>query len=782
MAPCLRLHPRTALLAALALGACSKPPEDRAAPGFYERLALVPDAGHPPHSETTEVARFDVGEGSDEWEVRAPDHQEVAISVVPDEPKHPALRLGGEGRKSVQIAGDFDPAKFNQVALSLVLRRGKEDVQVRLWREGKIVLNSATQRFEGDGGASIVLFDLMQTQRTDEHFDGISIEFLGLMEPVHLISVSLLHRPVESWLPSVEGGSELVVIGAEGRRAVCLSTERPLECELTPPPGSKLSIAFGSPEDVRRPKDRPRLSVTLTPSSGGEAIERTFPLEDSIDRPSRWYEASFRLDAFEGQPVKARFELDVGHPEVAVCALAEPILARPGPDPPTVVLVISDTHRSDHLGASGSKVGVATPFLDSLAARGVFFENCISPTNITNPSHVSLMTALHPRDTGVVNNISPLSASASTLAERFREAGFATYASVSTTHLGDHQSGLGQGFDRMAIPFDPAQRDSQRDSTETIAVLDPWIDQAAGYPLFVWLHVFDAHSPYDPPARFARLYYDPNKDPYDPELPLLPENERPRWDENVKDSEYVVALYGAEVTYLDEQLGAFLARPRFQDAILAVTADHGESLGAHGVYYEHRELYPDTLSIPLIFAWPGAPAGTRVGRPVSHMDVGRTLLDLAGLAGTEFPGNNLVDVAGEAPEQARFVLSAHASSAGIFLGDWFLVLHLRPHRGDLNREPWQPHQVELYDLASDPTCTANLVDERHEIVVRLRKALVEWLLAAEPQGLNMTSGVHDKAALDQLAALGYSTAVRDTTANEWFERGCECEWCQLYGE
>src|SRR5690606_14477718 len=121
-------------------------------------------------------------------------------------------------------------------------------------------------------------------------------------------------------------------------------------------------------------------------------------------------------------------------------------------------------------------------------------------------------------------------------------------------------------------------------------------------PLFVWLHLFDAHSPYRPPEAFAARYYPAGRDPFDPSLPPpdLPDGVL-GWDlEGLRDPAWPAAAYKGEVSYLDMQLGRLLHHPRAGAGIVAVTADHGESLGHHGIYYAHSMLYTDSLHVPLV--------------------------------------------------------------------------------------------------------------------------------------------------------------------------------------
>ncbi|MCB9899015.1 MAG: sulfatase [Planctomycetes bacterium] len=450
-------------------------------------------------------------------------------------------------------------------------------------------------------------------------------------------------------------------------------------------------------------------------------------------------------------PRALRLELDA--PPGGGCALAEAAfvpaaLARDAraQAPRRVLLVTSDTHRGDHLGASGSGVPVRTPNLDALAARGTLFLDCWVSANFTNPSHAALMTGTSPQATGITSNDRALDDAAPTLAERFAAAGFRTFAALSAHHLGDAVSGLGQGFDRVAWPDA-----SQRPSGETLDALLPWLDEADDdpRPLFVWLHVFDAHLPYVPLPEFERLGYDGPADPFDPSRPPLPFDDRlPAGLHGLRDVEFARAEYRGCVASLDHELRRVFGRPALDDALVAVVGDHGESLGAHDIWFNHAGLYPDTLHVPLILAGPGVPAGRVESRPVRQVDLGRTLLDLAGLPDASFPGRSLVAPAAD-DDGTRFALASHATSASITRGRHHLVLQLVDHH-----QRWHAHDVELYDLVDDPDCTRDVTDAQLDVARELRARLIAWLDAA---GCARWAGrVDDDAALhEQLAALGY---------------------------
>jgi arylsulfatase A-like enzyme len=491
------------------------------------------------------------------------------------------------------------------------------------------------------------------------------------------------------------------------------------------------------------------------------------------------------LDRLKDGEVEIALYLDVGKGQDAICAVSEVGLLSDGERfLPSVLLITSDTHRGDHLGAMDLGVEVKTPTLDALAQRGVLFTNCFSPTNSTNPSHASLLTGIHPRDTGILNNNTRLAATAQTLPERFRDAGYRTWAVVSARHLLDDMSGLGQGFDRMEAPKREA-----RGAEETLEVLDGWLEAAGDEPAFVWLHLFDVHSPYQPPGRFDRMYYPPGKDPYDPSLPDhgVRAEILQREHKGVRDLEFSRAQYRGEVSYLDEQLREVLDRRRFREGVVAFLADHGESLGEHGIWFGHAGLYPGTIHIPLILSWPGAPAGARVDAPAIHMDLGRTLLDLAGLERESFPGRDLRELAGEASSEAvrkavsqpRFALG-HAREASITVGSHHMILQMRGFHGIVLEKPRRAHEVELYDLARDPGCDHNLVDEQPERARRMRALLVQWLQEAQPLGL-IADKSNDPELLRGLAQLGYAMDDGGTgpaRASLWQED--DCDWCRRF--
>ena len=578
--------------------------------------------------------------------------------------------------------------------------------------------------------------------------DALVLHFGSTPRQVRLARVELLEVPDAARVPGPDEPARLVESGGEARRAVGLVAGTPRTLSFEAPDQGVLRLGYALPEGAR-PAGALHLELALTAGESAPTVTM-HDLVRPVPGAPAWRNLELPLRVEAGTPVTVAVHLMGAPAGAAACLLAEPVVAPAAPPPrPSVLLVTTDTHRGDHLGAARSPVSVRTPVLDALAERGVLYEDCFAPANYTNPSHIALMTGLHPRDVGILTNKQPVTDAAATLAERFAAAGYRTWAAVSAHHLGPHVSGLGQGFDRMTWPTLP-----ERPSPETLAVVDRWLREPDPRPVFLWMHTFDAHRPYDPPEGAVDAYYTPGQAP-DPGWPQPgPDEALPPEMAGVPDADYPRAQYRALVTFLDEQLGRVVDHPRFADGVVAVVGDHGESLGEHGIWFEHAELYPDTLHVPLVLAWPDAPAGARVDTPVSPLDLGRTLLDLAGLEGADFPGRRLAGAAGDADDGAgraapRFALSSHGSSASVTADGLHLVLHLRP-----GHAVYEHHQVELYDLRADPGCLDDLVDTRAEDARRLRQLLVGWLADAPAEGLR-GGAVVDPSVLADFEALGY---------------------------
>lgn len=417
--------------------------------------------------------------------------------------------------------------------------------------------------------------------------------------------------------------------------------------------------------------------------------------------------------------------------------------ARPAPraDAPNVVLVSIDTVRADRVGAYGAR-DAATATLDAIAAGGVRFEKAIAPAPLTLPSHATLLTGLYPPRHGVRHNgIFRLGGERTTLAERFRDAGYATGAAVGAVVL-EAGFGLAQGFDHYDDDFG-AERASATGYPERRA--DEVTDAALGWlagvdrPFFLFVHYYDPHAEYDPPAPYAERF-----------------RGRP---------------YEGEIAYVDAAVGRLLealrADGRLERTIVAVTSDHGESLGEHGERTHSYTLYDATLAVPLVLRGPGVPHGRSVPGVVSLADVAPTLLALAGVEALpdtdgvdlrpRFTGSDAEAIGGGGPAapaasgaDPAAEGAAYAESLATQLDHGWAPLHaLRTPRHHYVRAP----RAELYDVSADPRERTNLLAEGPRSEARAADAAIEALLA---RGELLRAAPVDGRTLTQLRALGYA--------------------------
>jgi choline-sulfatase len=371
-----------------------------------------------------------------------------------------------------------------------------------------------------------------------------------------------------------------------------------------------------------------------------------------------------------------------------------------------VILISIDTLRADRLPIYGYRSG-STPQLEQFSRDAIVFDELYSHTPLTLPSHTSLLTGQLPTRHGVRDNVGyTVGPDTATLATRFKAAGYATGAAVSSYVL-RHQTGIARGFDFFDDAIEIAGTgeslsDSQRDGRISVDALAGWIDRQSSAKLFALLHLYEPHTPYTPPAAYQR------SDPYD-----------------------------GEIAYADELVGRLFARLNARGlldrAIVAVVSDHGEGLGDHGETEHGIFLYREALHVPGILRLPGGAAGgRRVAGTVGLIDLAATLLDVAGLDAAGLDGRTVKPDIAAARTLERDVYS-EAMYPRLHFG-WSDLTAVT--RGKLRyiRAP----RPELYDLSSDPGERQNLAATRTSTA----GALAAWLAqttagarVAEPQAV-----------------------------------------------
>jgi len=396
---------------------------------------------------------------------------------------------------------------------------------------------------------------------------------------------------------------------------------------------------------------------------------------------------------------------------------------------PNVLLVTLDTVRADHLGCYGA-ARAATPTLDALAASGVRFATAVAHAPLTAPSHASILTSRTPLGHGVRDNGAyVLPEGVRTVAEEFRHAGYKTAAFVSGFPL-TRRFGLDRGFEtyddhlpRGSDPRRTAYVERSVDRTTDAALR--WLDNAGSAPFFLWVHYFDAHAPYEPPAEFVARAGSP---------------------------------YGGEIAFVDSQMARLLARLESAAGrgrtLVLVTADHGESLGEHGEDTHGIFLYDATLRVPFLLAGPDVPAG-RVATAVARgIDVAPTLLDYAGLAMPVMEGRSLRPAAsgGRLEDAPTYSESLHPQ----LQYGWAPLHSLRTERYKMIEAP----RPELYDLQADAAETADRAAADPSRLEGLRRELQKMMATNTP----VAARAIDAETAARLDALGYIGTGGGTTA------------------
>jgi arylsulfatase A-like enzyme len=461
-----------------------------------------------------------------------------------------------------------------------------------------------------------------------------------------------------------------------------------------------------------------------------------------------------------------------------------------GPDAPQrrhVLLLTIDTLRPDYLSHRGYDLA-SSPFLDALCARGLVFTDAVAPIARTTQALASLFTGVPPQAHGVRRLFDTLPAGLPTLAEIARARGYATVAVVSNLIL-QRERGLDRGFDVYDVA--PAQRAAQATTDAALArllAIDP--DEA----VFLWVHYIDPHVPYYPPADLARAFDPGYQGPYALHFGEAPDGVggraypadlgKPRAIFRNPLSERVNAhvrrLYAAEIRATDaavERLVGGLERRFGRDWTIVFTADHGESLGEGGYYWEHGDFVSAAeLRVPLALVLPADDPLHRVGRVdgwVSLLDLFPTLVELLGAAPPHPPGlgdgRSLVPaLAGRALEPRPVFAESDTS---------FFPAEVRGRRFDFNlsgrlravldgrfKLVWTPGGEPawtLYDVTADPGETRDLYSAGHPEARRLAALLDAWLRRA-PEAPNLSDtgdlgrpGGPDADGAQRLRALGY---------------------------
>ncbi len=407
---------------------------------------------------------------------------------------------------------------------------------------------------------------------------------------------------------------------------------------------------------------------------------------------------------------------------------------------PNIILITLDTTRADRMGFMGSRRGL-TPNLDKLARDSAVFTRAYSQAPFTPSSHATILSGTYPQYHQVFAFSMLLAKTVPYLPDILGANGYRTGAFVGSMALDPKFSvpGFERGFDTYYAGFQPGPDEAGEERYHTVEFRAGevvkhavgWLGKRPPGPFFIWVHMFDPHDPYDPPEPYK--------------------------------TRYAKALYDGEIAYMDSALGNLFrelkANGLYDGALIAVTADHGESLGAHGEDQHGILLYDETIHVPLVIKLPhGQAAGKRVENTVELADIMPTVLGSLGIAVPDkVQGQSLLGFLEPGTPKGEAAASAWQDRAAYSEADyghlafgWSAMQSLRTGKYLYVEAP----RRELYDQGNDPRAEHNLAQASPAVADTLSAKLKDFLQkttnnAERPKTIISAEQAHE------LTALGY---------------------------
>ncbi len=405
---------------------------------------------------------------------------------------------------------------------------------------------------------------------------------------------------------------------------------------------------------------------------------------------------------------------------------------------PNVILLVMDTQRADHLSLYGYS-RPTSPNLERMAASSWIFENAMSNSSWTLPSHATMMTGrqLHEHRAGIGKHVF-LDQRYPTIAEMLRSRGYVTGGFVANVFWCGRRTGLQRGFihyeDYFGSPGDAVARTvlgrwityravaafGQQDIPGRKSAADvnrrmlQWIDKQGQRPFFIFANFLDVHKPFRPPPPFAGRYSGGNAPPSASreggvELGALTGRAQAASPEEIQ---WDIDGYDESIQYLDSEIGGLYAelerRGILENTLIIVTSDHGESFGEHGLYHHGNGLYRDQTFIPLLLHWPGHLSAARIKRPAGLDQLAPTIAEATGIGGAGFPSRSLLNQ----PDSQVVAMSQLAGRSGLppempISRGWLAALtterfhYIQSETGTSELYDFMADPGELSDLAGD---------------------------------------------------------------------------------
>src|ERR1700694_5235079 len=373
---------------------------------------------------------------------------------------------------------------------------------------------------------------------------------------------------------------------------------------------------------------------------------------------------------------------------------------------PNIVFITVDTTRADRMGFLGNMHGL-TPTLDRVARQGVVFERAYSQAPLTPVSHATIFTGTYPQFHTVTDFGHPLPALLPFVPEILHKSGYRTAAFIGSLIL-DPKANMAPGFDRGFDLFDAGfhpkrgpnedrYHSVERRAGDVVGHAMRWMEtnKNGKAPFFIWIHLYDPHAPYDPPAAFDQRFAD---------------------------------AYEGEIAYADSALGKIFSylrqRGLYDRALITMMSDHGESLGAHGESMHGIFLYDETIRVPLLFKLPGELlAGRRVAARVRLVDVAPTLLSMLSLPlPPTFQGDSLVPLMKSSQKLAADLPAYAETDYPHRAFGWSSIRSMRTGKYLFVRAP----RRELYDQTRDQDAEHHLAATSPAVTSTLQAQLDQF--------------------------------------------------------
>ncbi|MGB3729698.1 MAG: sulfatase-like hydrolase/transferase [Thermodesulfobacteriota bacterium] len=413
------------------------------------------------------------------------------------------------------------------------------------------------------------------------------------------------------------------------------------------------------------------------------------------------------------------------------------------PDTPNVILITIDTLRADRLSSYGYQRNTS-PNIDSLAEKGILFENAYSQSSWTYPSMASMHTALYPVHFGLMKFENRISDKSLTIAEHLKNNFYATFAVVSNI-VASEIFGFGQGFDKFEDTY-TSKADVTTSKITTEKAIE-YIEKNKNNSFFVWIHYMDPHGDYldheefnyastyqgTIPSKVSTVYLNRNKDTL-----------------STDDLDYVNNLYDEEISYTDKYIGKLLDSLNDleidDNTIIILTSDHGEELMERDRFGHGTTLYQEVIRVPLIVYNPLEPKlyGKRVTNNVEVRYIAKTILDLTNTNSVSVDGYNLYEYDNKNFFNGIVYSELLAQKKSIYLNEWKLLTDK------------EPNSYELYNLKQDPLERNNQFNSNSLDIVELRDLLGAKLSNHENlQQTEVDKLILGKEDIEKLKALGY---------------------------